>query len=82
MSPVTLGAPASQLPPIRAWVAVRPQASLPQSAGGRQAQVIDVTLRRWFVPLSYVQTRVTELEQIAHAGGHLRQLLCRSRIKH
>jgi hypothetical protein len=40
------------------WIPFRPKASLPHSADGRPAQVVEVTLRRLFVPRS---------EQIAHA---------------
>ena len=37
------------------WVSFRPKASLPRSADGRPAQVVEVTLRRRFVPSSYAQ---------------------------
>ena len=52
---LTPGAPASAVATDTLWVSFRPKASSPHSADGRPAQVVDVTLRRRFVPLSYVQ---------------------------
>jgi hypothetical protein len=52
---LTPGAAALALATDTLWVPFGPKASSTLSADGRRAQVVDVTLRRRFVPLSYAQ---------------------------
>jgi hypothetical protein len=52
---LTPGAAALAVAASTLWVPFRPKASSPHSADGRPAQIVDVTLRRRFVPLSYAQ---------------------------
>jgi hypothetical protein len=49
---LTPGAAALAVAADTLWVRFRPQASSPHRSDGRPAQVVDVTLRRRFVPLA------------------------------